>query len=306
MSLLGMFDKKVCDICGGEIGMLGNRKLEDGNLCKACAAKLSPLFSERRQSTVAEIRRQLEYRAMNERVLAALHPTAVFGGRTKVYLDEAAGRFIVTDRKNWRDGNPDVIGLAQVMDVRTEVTEHRTEQYHRDREGRNVPFNPPRYRFAYEFTTTLMIDSPYFNQISFELTDQRPEQRRSEEYRYYEQLADALRDALMPAGGAPQPNPAQNLSSVISQVAASINAAVQASGTANQPSAAAAQAAEDFWICACGTRNAGNFCTNCGAKRPAAVKRFRCDKCGWTPDDPTNPPKFCPNCGDPFTENDAR
>ena len=26
-----LFDKKVCAICGGEIGLLGNRKLEDGN-----------------------------------------------------------------------------------------------------------------------------------------------------------------------------------------------------------------------------------------------------------------------------------
>ena len=31
-------------------------------MCKACAAKLSPWFSERRQSTVAEIQAQLDYR----------------------------------------------------------------------------------------------------------------------------------------------------------------------------------------------------------------------------------------------------
>ena len=49
---MGLFDKlfakKICDICGGEIGLLGNRKLEDGNMCKDCASKLSPFFSERR------------------------------------------------------------------------------------------------------------------------------------------------------------------------------------------------------------------------------------------------------------------
>ena len=54
MGLFGkLFEKKSCDICGGDIGLLGNRKLEDGNLCKNCAAKLSPWFSERRSSTVA-------------------------------------------------------------------------------------------------------------------------------------------------------------------------------------------------------------------------------------------------------------
>ena len=47
---MGLFDKKICDICGEKIGLLGNRKLDDGNLCKDCAKKLSPWFEERRQA----------------------------------------------------------------------------------------------------------------------------------------------------------------------------------------------------------------------------------------------------------------
>ena len=50
---MGLFDKKICDICGEKIGLLGNRKLDDGNLCKDCAKKLSPWFEDRRHSTVA-------------------------------------------------------------------------------------------------------------------------------------------------------------------------------------------------------------------------------------------------------------
>lgn len=49
---MGLFDKKNCDICGEKIGILGNRKLDNGNLCKKCAGKLSPWFEERRHSTV--------------------------------------------------------------------------------------------------------------------------------------------------------------------------------------------------------------------------------------------------------------
>ena len=56
---MGLFDKKNCDICGEKIGLLGNRKLDDGNLCKNCASKLSPWFEERRHSTVEDIKRQL-------------------------------------------------------------------------------------------------------------------------------------------------------------------------------------------------------------------------------------------------------
>ena len=59
------------------------------------------------------------------------------------------------------------------------------------------------------------------------------------------------------------------------------------------------------WTCACGAVNSGKFCSNCGSPAPAAPKTFKCDKCGWTPEDPSNPPKFCPNCGDPFNEADA-
>ena len=61
---------------------------------------------------------------------------------------------------------------------------------------------------------------------------------------------------------------------------------------------------EDGWKCACGTVNKGKFCTECGAKKPAGVPQYKCDKCGWEPADPTKPPRFCPECGDPFDNGD--
>ena len=61
---------------------------------------------------------------------------------------------------------------------------------------------------------------------------------------------------------------------------------------------------EDFWPCSCGTKNKGRFCTECGSPKPAGLPQYRCDKCGWEPEDPTHPPKFCPQCGDPFGDED--
>ena len=59
-----------------------------------------------------------------------------------------------------------------------------------------------------------------------------------------------------------------------------------------------------FWTCTCGAQNKGKFCTECGAKKPQGVPQYKCDKCGWEPADPKNPPKFCPECGDPFDDGD--
>ena len=58
------------------------------------------------------------------------------------------------------------------------------------------------------------------------------------------------------------------------------------------------------WVCKCGAVNQGKFCSECGAKKPEGEPLYRCDKCGWKPQDPKNPPKFCPECGDAFDEND--
>ena len=62
--------------------------------------------------------------------------------------------------------------------------------------------------------------------------------------------------------------------------------------------------AADGWTCACGKVNKGKFCSDCGAKKPAGALLYRCDKCGWEPEDPKNPPKFCPECGDIFNDGD--
>ena len=58
------------------------------------------------------------------------------------------------------------------------------------------------------------------------------------------------------------------------------------------------------WTCSCGSVNQGKFCMNCGSKKPEGAPLYKCDKCGWTPEDPHNPPKFCPQCGDVFNDSD--
>lgn len=63
---------------------------------------------------------------------------------------------------------------------------------------------------------------------------------------------------------------------------------------------------KDSWNCKCGSVNTGNFCSECGSKRPEEPKNYKCNKCGYEPKDFSQVSKFCPECGDPFNEDDLK
>ena len=128
---MGLFKKKVCSICGGEIGLLGNRKLEDGNMCKHCAAKLSPWFSDRRSSTIEDIKGQLAYREDNKKAVAEFNTTLTLGKNMKVLFDEDARKFMVTSARNLEEANPDVLDYSQVTGCDIDIDED-VDEYHAD------------------------------------------------------------------------------------------------------------------------------------------------------------------------------
>ena len=257
---MGLFDKKFCDICGEKIGLLGNRKLEDGNLCKDCAKKLSPFFSDRRRSTVEDIRKQLEMREENRKLLASFHPTQILGTRTKVYIDPAMGRFAVSYRSDLREENADLIELSAVVNAEYEVEENREELYTEDEEGKSVPYNPPQFEYSYAITLHIEVNHPYINEISFEVTDSCPDSRDSEAFRRCEQTATEIVCALT-GRDAPAAPPVKE------PAAPEPQSTIFPTGVGVDDPAQSAPPAE--WFCPyCGTKNGGNFCMNCGAKKP--------------------------------------
>ena len=166
MGLLGgLFEKKQCAFCGGEIGMLGNKKLEDGNMCKACAAKLSPWFDDRRHSTVEQIGEQLRYREENSRAVAQFQATRTIGNETRVYLDERSGKFMVSKAKNLQDANPDVVDASAITNVALDINETKHQLKQKDKDGKQVPYNPPRYDYSYDFYVNIDVKHPYFNRM---------------------------------------------------------------------------------------------------------------------------------------------
>jgi len=174
MGLFGkLFEKKICDICGSEIGLLGNRKLEDGNCCKNCAAKLSPWFDERRHSTIEQIKDQLAYRERNARLLNDFRVSQVIGEDDKMYIEEVNGiptRFFICDSDSYMDENPDIIEFKDVLSCVTDVREDETELKRKTEDGEEVSYNPPRYETEYDFYINMQIgNNPYFDDIRFKV-----------------------------------------------------------------------------------------------------------------------------------------
>lgn len=174
---MGLFDKKYCDICGEKIGLLGNRKLEDGNLCKDCAKKLSSWFSDRRSSTLEEIKEQLDWREANHERAAQFRITRSFGERTKLLLDENHQWFTVTRAMNPAEDNSDVLDFSAITGCRMDIDESRTELKieTKDRDGKIVrkSYSPPRYEYDYDFYIIISVNIPYFNEMKFKLNDSR-------------------------------------------------------------------------------------------------------------------------------------
>jgi len=166
---MGLFDKKYCDICGEKIGLLGNRKLEDGNLCKNCAAKLSPWFSERRHSTLAEIKEQLAYREENRKKVAQFQTTRSFGEDWKVLLDDNHRWMMVTRARDLREANPDVLDFTAVTGCRMDIDENERELMRDGPDNKKVSYNPPRYEYTYQFDIIITVTHPYFDEMKFRL-----------------------------------------------------------------------------------------------------------------------------------------
>ena len=195
---MGLFDKKFCDICGEKIGMLGNRKLEDGNLCKDCAKKLSPFCDDRRRSTVEQIRAHLQYREENKNALRAFAPTLTLGEDKKVYIDQMKGNFVVSRLKpgSWDEENPDVMPIASITSCGLDIDEDRDEIYMKNGQGQNVSYNPPRYNFYYNFKLKFLVSNPYFDDFEVRLNNFRVEGMGSMEYNRYQKMAMDIMNAL--------------------------------------------------------------------------------------------------------------
>ena len=295
---MGLFDKKFCDVCGEKIGMLGNRKLEDGNLCKDCAKKLSPWFDDRRHSTLEEIKSQLQMREENRSLVSSFRPGRVIrSDRYNLYIDERQQLFAASVNLD-REDNPDIISLSQITGCNLDVDEMRTEEYRTDRDGERESYNPPRYSYSYDYYFYIYLNHPYIHEMKLKLNSmdisEDDRNRRHDVERAGQEMMSYLQNVtgctvggmgMNNQGMGMQPAAGMNNQGMGMQPAAGMNQGMSQNvnpqggmGTAAGGMGAAAgaaagaafagNAAEGPWVCqSCGATNTGRFCESCGSPR---------------------------------------
>ncbi|MBQ7063588.1 MAG: DUF4428 domain-containing protein [Firmicutes bacterium] len=167
----GLFEKKYCAVCGNQVSFFGKRKISDGLLCKDCEAKLSDWFDDRRTSTIAQIKEQLDYREENRKALANFKVTKTMGdGDWRLLIDEEADSFLITaaDIHSIVKVNPDIIRRDEVITSGYSLGERKTEETQLV-DGKRVSYDPPRFEYSYNIKVELKVRNPYFDEMSFQV-----------------------------------------------------------------------------------------------------------------------------------------
>ena len=264
---MGLFDKKYCDICGEKIGLLGNCKLDDGNLCKECAQKLSPWFEERRHSTVEEIKRQLAYREQNKELVQKFNVTRQISTKTyNVFIDDIQGNFTIAHKLDVKE-NPDIVPLSAVLQCKMDIEQDRKEETY-TKDGKTVSYDPPVYKYEYQYRMKIQVRFPWFDDMDFRLHNFSIEQDDRAEIMEIERAGYEIVSALTgqaPMGmqgmnGMPMNNSMQGMNSTQMNNSMPVNNGMQGNQQMQQPGGT--------WKCQCGAENKGKFCEYCGQPRP--------------------------------------
>ena len=188
---MGLFSKKECDVCKKKMALMEGYKCADGTICNDCKKKMSPLFTDYKNTTITQIKGQLTYREENAQRVKAFVAAETFGEYPKVMVDE----------------NPDVFDLSDIQNVLVEIEENKRELHFTNKKGKTCSYKPARYEFTYQFKVNIQTNHPFIKMISLKITkedvkiisemqDKEVMVQSNEKYQESLQVANALKDAL--------------------------------------------------------------------------------------------------------------
>ena len=176
---MGLFSKKSCDICKSDIGLLSNKKLKDGNMCKECYKKLSIWFDDAKNTTIEDIKKQLADREENRKKLDNFETTYAFGEFGCILIDTKNKQFValpdtsdgllksaktITSIEEIINKNPDIIKFSQIEDVDIDITE-TTREEKQTIDGQQVSYNPKHITYMESFTIRIKVNHPYIKYV---------------------------------------------------------------------------------------------------------------------------------------------
>ena len=182
---MGLFSKKNCCICGEKVGLLGGLKLKDGDLCKECKKKLSPFFDNGKESTIEDIKKQIEAREENYKQLDNLEINKIYGEFGVILIDETNKKFVavkdtssslfgsqkaVKSIGDVKDKNPDIIDFKDIEDVEIKVVETSREEK-QTINGEQVSYDPKHYTYMIGFDIIIKLKHPYINLMRISLKE---------------------------------------------------------------------------------------------------------------------------------------
>lgn len=204
---MGLFSKKECDVCKKKMALMEGYKCADGTICNDCKKKMSPLFTDYKNTTITQIKGQLTYREENAQRVKAFVAAETFGEYPKVMADRKHNWFVVTKATKLSDENPDVFDLSDIQNVLVEIEENKRELHFTNKKGKTCSYKPARYEFTYQFKVNIQMNHPFIKMISLKITkedvkiisemqDKEVMVQSNEKYQESLQVANALKDAL--------------------------------------------------------------------------------------------------------------
>lgn len=204
---MGLFSRKECDVCKKKLSLAEGLKCLNGSICSECKKKMSPLFTDYKNTPIEKIKEHLVYREANKSRVKAFVAAETFGEYPKVMVDRKHNWFVVTKATKLSDENPDVFDLSDIQNVLVEIEENKRELHFTNKKGKTCSYKPARYEFAYQFKVNIQTNHPFIKMISLKITkedvkiisemqDKEVMVQSNEKYQESLQVANALKDAL--------------------------------------------------------------------------------------------------------------